>query len=446
VSDWHDDYAEQVRTIDDVAAMVSDGDHVVLSVREPFGLSLALAARKDELRGVHVYTLAPSYDFGWYDEGWQENFAITIGYPTAIAREALDAGRLDVYPGAVVPSLAPLPYVTGEQPADFYFVEVSPPDEHGFCSFGVALWDKRRVATHARVVAGEVNENIVRTYGENYIHVSEIDFLVDHIPTGRTPGQVGTLAGRGVREPPAYLVDIAAHVGGYIEDGATLQIGVGRTTEDLVSHGLLDGKRALGFHSEVTVPGIISAVRDGTITGERKRTYPGKAVATSLGGGSLEEIKWASENPLFELLEAQRLMDLRVIAEEDNFVAINNVLSVDLTGQVAAESVGRQLVGQAGGQLVFVIASWHSINGHSLQVLPSTAQDGVVSRIVAEHPPGTVITTPRNIVDKIVTEYGVAELKGRTLRQRAEALIAIAHPDYRDALSESAGRLQTLTS
>jgi 4-hydroxybutyrate CoA-transferase len=362
-----------------------------------------------------------------------------IGYPTAIAREALDAGRLDVYPGAVVPSLAPLPYTTGETPADWYFVEVSPPDERGFCSFGVALWDKRRMARHSKVVVAEVNENLIRTYGENYIHESEIDYFVDHVPTGRTPGQVGTLAGRPVREPPVYLKDIVGHVADHIVDGATLQIGVGRTTEKLVQLGLLEGKKDIGFHSEVTVPGIITAVREGTVNGARKQLYPGKVVATSVGGGSLEEIKWAHENPLFELLEAQRLMDIRTIAAEDDFVAINNVLSVDLTGQVAAESIGPQLVGQAGGQLVFVVASWHSRGGRSLQVLPSTAADGTVSRIVPRFEAGTVVTTPRNVVDKIVTEYGVAELKGRSLRQRAKALIEIAHPDHRNELRRAAG-------
>lgn len=438
MADWRERVKDRHREIDDVVEMVESGNHVVLSVREPFGLSLALAARQDELRDVHVYTLAPSYDFGWYDDGWQESFDVTIGYPTAIAREALDAGRLDVYPGAVVPSLAPLPYVVGERPADFYFVEVSPPDDRGFCSFGVALWDKRRMTRQSRLVVAEVNERLIRTYGENYIHESEIDFFVDHVPTGRTPGQVGTLAGRPVKEPPAYLADIAGYVSKYIEDGATLQIGVGRTTERLVGLGLLDGKRELGFHSEVTVPGVISAVRDGTITGSRKVNYPGKLVATSVGGGSLEEIQWVHENPLFELLEAHRLMDIRAIATEPRFVAINNVLSVDLTGQVAAESLGPRLVGQAGGQLVFVIASWHSPGGHSLQVMPSTARGGAISRIVPTHPEGTVITTPRNIVDKVVTEYGVAELKGRSLRERAKALIAIAHPDHRDALRRAA--------
>ncbi|HWK29572.1 MAG TPA: acetyl-CoA hydrolase/transferase C-terminal domain-containing protein [Solirubrobacter sp.] len=438
MGDWRDHYAERHRETDEVADMVSDGDHVILSVREPFGLCLALAARADELRDVHLFTLAPSYDFGWYEEGFQDNFDITIGYPTAIAAEAIAADRLDIYPGALSPSLAPLGYVTGEIPTDFYFVEVSPPDEHGYCSFGVALWDKRQMAKVAKTVVAEVTENLIRTHGENYIHVSEIDYFVDHVPTGRTPGQSGTLAGRPVKAPEPYLADIAEHVGRYVEDGATLQIGVGRTTEALVKLGMLDDRRDLGFHSELTVPGIISLVRRGVINGSRKRTYPGKVVATSVGGGSLEEIQWADGNPLFELLEAPKIMDVRVIAQEERFVAINNVLSVDLTGQVAAESLGSRLVGQAGGQLIFVVASWHVPRGHSIQVLPSTAVGGTQSRIVPRHPEGTVVTTPRNIVDKIVTEYGVAELKGRTLRQRAEALIAIAHPDHRDALRASA--------
>jgi acyl-CoA hydrolase len=185
-------------------------------------------------------------------------------------------------------------------------------------------------------------------------------------------------------------------------------------------------------------------VREGIITGSRKRNWTGKLVATSIGGGSLEETTWAADNPLFEVIEAHRLMDLRVIAEEDNFIAINNILSIDLTGQVAAESIGRTLVGQAGGQLVFVMASWHSRGGQSFQVMPSTANEGTTSRIVLEHEPGTVITTPRNVVDKVVTEHGVAHLKGRSLRQRARALIEIAHPDHREDLERQAHSLRLL--
>ena len=435
---WQAALGDRLREIDDVVGKVQDGDTVIMSVREPFGLALGLAARKDELRGVKIYTLAPSYDFGWYDEGWRDSFEIMIGYPTAIAREGIDSGTIDVYPGAAFPSLAPYPYVTGEESADFYFVEVSPPDEHGFCSFGVALWDKRRVAASSKIVIAEVNETLVRTYGENYIHESEIDFFVEHLPPGRVHGKGGSLAGHALGEPEPYLDDIVANVSQFIEDGSTLQIGVGRTTEALVRAGLLEGKKDLGFHSEVTVPGILSAARDGIVNGSRKVTYPGKLVATSIGGGSLEEIKWAQNNPRVELLEASRLMDIRLIAMEKRFVAINNILSVDLTGQVAAESIGRKLVGQAGGQLLFVMGSWHSEHGHSIQVTPSATSDGATSRIVVNHPEGAVITSPRNVVDKIVTEYGVADLKGKSLRQRARALINIAHPDHREDLERSA--------
>jgi 4-hydroxybutyrate CoA-transferase len=435
---WQDICGARLREIDDVVARVRDGDTVILSVREPFGLALGLAARKEELKRVKIYTLAPSYDFGWYDEGWRDSFELTIGYPTAIARAGLDGGWIDVYPGAAFPSLAPYPYVTGEQSADFYFVEVSPPDGHGFCSFGVALWDKRRVAKTSKVVVAEVNETLISTYGENYIHESEIDFFVEHVPTGRVHGQSGSLAGHAAAGPAPYLDDIVANIAQFIEDGATLQIGVGRTTESLVRAGLLSGARELGFHSEVTVPGILTAAREGIVTGSRKRSYPGKLVATSIGGGSLDEIKWAQDNPRVELLEASRLMDIRLIAAEERFVAINNILSVDLTGQVAAESIGRTLVGQAGGQLLFIMGSWHSERGHSIQVTPSTASDGQVSRIVPSHPEGTVITTPRNVVDKIVTEYGVADLKGKSLRQRARALIDVAHPEHREALERAA--------
>lgn len=422
-------------------ALIEDDARVVLSVREPFGLGLALAARKEDLRGVDLYTLAPSFDFGWYDEGWSENFNVTIGYPTGIGREATDAGRLDIYPGSMFPSLAPLPYVTGEIQADYYLVEVSPPDENGFCSFGVALWDKRQLVQNSRTVIAEVSENLIRTFGDNYVHVSEIDYFVPHVSTGREPGKVGTLAGREVKPPEPYLKNIADYVAEMISDGDTIQIGVGRTTEALVRMGLLDDKRDLGFHSELTVPGIIPLIQRGVINGSRKPINTRKVVTTSVGGGSIAETNWVHLNPLFDLVESHKLLDVRVVAAHDHFVAVNNILMVDITGQVAAESVGHRLLGQAGGQMVFVVGAWHAANGRSIQVMPSTAQNGSVSRVVPVLPEGTVVTTPRNIVDKVVTEYGVADLKGKSLRHRAEALIAIAHPDFRDELRRHAKRI-----
>jgi len=218
---------------------------------------------------------------------------------------------------------------------------------------------------------------------------------------------------------------------------------VGRTTEPLVRLGLLDGKQDIGYHSEATPPGVITLVREGVINGRRKTLHPGKVVVTSLGGGSREEMEWANENPLFWLVDSEYLEDIRVIAANDNMVAINNALAIDLTGQVAAEGLGERTISAAGGQIPFVFGALLSKGGRAIHVLPSTARtpDGqVVSRIVPALPPGTPVTIQRNCVQYVVTEYGVANLWGKSLRQRAEELIAIAHPDFRAELRREARR------
>jgi len=286
----------------------------------------------------------------------------------------------------------------------------------------------------------EVNRNLIRTYGDNFIHISEIDYFVEHASSGGDMGS-GTLAGRALKKTEPHLQPIANFVSDLIKDGDTIQIGVGRTTEPLIKLGLLKGKRDIGYHSETTPGGIISLVRDGVINGERKTLNPGKVVVTSIGGGTKDEMEWINNNPLFWLVDVGYLEDVRVIAGHDNMVCINNALAIDLTGQIAAESLGTRQLSLAGGQIPFVIGAWLSKGGRSVTVLPSTAQGGTVSRIMPLLPTGTAITIQRNLADHVVTEYGVARLKGKSIRQRAEALISIAHPDFREQLWSEAKKL-----
>ena len=237
------------------------------------------------------------------------------------------------------------------------------------------------------------------------------------------------------------MKDIAHNVSKLIKDGDTLQIGVGRTTEPLIELGLLDSKHDLGWHSEATPPGVISLVREGIINGEFKTINTGKVTVTSLGGASKEDMDWVNNNPLFWLYSANYIWDVRVISAHNNMVAINNALCVDLTGQITAESIGNQLLSSAGGQVSFVVGSLYSKGGRSITVLPSTAKRGTISRIVPMFEPGTTVTVPRTCADHIVTEYGIAYLRGKSLRHRAEELINIAHPDFRAELRKEARRL-----
>jgi 4-hydroxybutyrate CoA-transferase len=436
---WQEEYQRKLTSAEEAAGLVKSGDLVAFTAgREAHAVGLAIAARLGDLTGVKVLAPSPGYDFGWYDPGWDTAFQITISWPTATSQDMLDERRCDINLPLIIP------FGADNVPPNVLLTEVSMPDERGFCSFGASLWTKRQeieaVRQRGGTVIAEVNDRLIRTYGDNYVHVSEIDYFVEHLSRKGQPG-TGSLGGRVVKEPEPYLKDIVTNVASLIKDGDCLQIGVGRTTEPLVRMGLLDGKQDIGFHSEATPPGVISLVREGVINGMRKTLLPERVVVTSIGGGSREEMQWINNNPLFYLVDLLWLEDIRVISQNDNMVAINNALAIDLTGQITAESLGPRLISVAGGQIPFAFGSLLSKGGRSITVLPSTAREGTVSRIMPHLPEGTAITLQRNIADLVVTEYGVAKLRNKTIRQRCEELISIAHPDFRAELKKEARKL-----
>jgi 4-hydroxybutyrate CoA-transferase len=319
-------------------------------------------------------------------------------------------------------------------------LQLSPPDANGFCSFGNSLWNKKTAVESARIVLAELNKHFIRTYGDNFIHVSEIDYFVEHKTSGKSPGSSDML-GRETTGPGEVEKDMAENVASLIEDGDTLELGAGGVAEWIPILGVLDDKNDLGWHSENTPRGIANLVKEGVINGKRKNLHPGKAISTAVGGGTAEEMDYINMNPLFELYESKYVLDPRIIAANNNMVAINSALSVDLTGQIAAESFGPVMVGGTGGQLAFAIGSSLSRGGRSIISLRSTARGKTVSRIVPAFQQGTIVTTPRVLADYIVTEYGIAHLKGKTQRQRAFELIDIAHPDFRSELERQAKSL-----
>ena len=429
--DWQKHYKDRLISAEQAAAMVKSHNTIVFTMgREAFAVGLAVAARKEELKDVTVIALTPTYDFGWYDEGWQDSFKIKIGMPTATCQDAVDNRRCDIIPFPIASALIKDP--------DVVLTEISTPDDKGFCSFGQSLWNKKAQIREGKVVIAEVNHNLIRTYGENFIHVSEIDYFVEHISSGIGIA-TGSLAGRTKKEPEPHLKSIVENVSKLINDGDTIQIGVGRTTESLVSLGMLDGKKNIGMHSEATPPGVITLVKQGVINGSCKTINSGKVTVTSLGGGSVEEMTWASNNPLFELVDVDYLEDLRIIAAHDSMVAINNALTVQLDGQIGAQTIGRRIISAAGGQTAFVVGALASKGGKSITVLPSTWSSA--SRIVGTFQPGTIVTIPQNLADYVVTEYGIASLRGKSLRERAQELITIAHPDCRSDLQKEAALL-----
>lgn len=436
---WQKEYRKKLLSAETAAGLIKSGDRVAFTLgRESLAVGLALAARKDELKDVRIFAPFPGYDFGWYDAGWEDSFEVTIWMPTALSQQMTDERRCQLE----IPDMLGHSCFTGDygDKLDVVITEVSSPDDKGFCSFGAALWNKRRHIKQAKLVIAEVNANLIRTYGDNYVHVSEIDYFVEHVSSGGTPG-LGSLAGRALKEPEPYLKDICGYVSEIIKDGDTVQIGVGRTTEPLVRLGLLQGKHDLGWHSEATPPGVITLVWEGVINGSRKTLHPGKVIVTSIGGSTREEMDWVNGNPLFWLVDVEYLY--RTVSLNDHMVAINNALMIDLSGQISAESIGTRIIGGAGGQPAFVYGALSSRGGRAITVIPSAARGGnqLVSRIVPVLEPGTSVTIPRWGADIVVTEYGVARLRGKSLRSRAEELTAIAHPDFRGELKKAAQKL-----
>lgn len=431
IEDWQETYQKKFITAEEAAKFVKSDDLIAFTIgREAFAVGLAIAARKNELKNVRIVLPTPGYDFGWYDEGWQDSFRILIGVPTATCQAALDARRIEIIPQPIASGLVPQP--------DIVITEISPPDEKGFCSFGQSLWNKKKQLKEGKLVIAEVNKRLIRTYGDNYVHVSEIDYFVEHVSSGAFIA-MGSLGGRAKREPAPFLKDIAGYVSELIHDGDTIQIGVGRTSEMLVGVGMLDGKHDLGMHSEATPPGIITLVKKGVINGSRKTINTGKVTVTTMGGGSKEEMAWAANNPLFELVDVDYLEQISVISAHENMIAVNNALVVQLDGQISAESIGRRLLASPGGQPAFVVGALMAKGGRAVTVLPSSSKG--FSRIVSTFETGTVVTIPRNMADYVVTEYGIASLRNKTLKERAQELISIAHPDFRAQLKKEAAAI-----
>ncbi|MBI2305602.1 MAG: acetyl-CoA hydrolase/transferase family protein [Chloroflexi bacterium] len=432
--DWREDYQKKLVTAEEAVKIVRSRDRVVIPIGgEPTLLPHALAQRAGELEDVELLLCLPMNDFGFWREEVHDSFKVALEtFVGDLGRYALDEKRADYYPNLF--SLNFKVYDEGRplvRDIDAVMTVVSPPDDHGFCSFGLRVWNKRAYALRAKKVLVEVDANQVRTYGTNFIHVSRVDYFVEN-----------TVPPRPRRE---YPIDhrtraIAGYVSSLIQDGDTIQVGHGSFTRPLSLLGVFNDKNDLGWHSEVTPYGIVKLVRRGVINGSRKTLHQEKVVATQLEGDD-EDVAFMAHNPMFEVHDVNYVNDIRTIMAHDNMVAINQAMAIDLTGQIGAESVGPRTWNGSGGQPEFAIGAVMSKGGRSITVLPSTALGGYVSRIVAKLEPGTVITIPRSYADMVVTEHGIARLMGKSQRQRAEALIAIAHPDFRVQLGEEAQKL-----
>lgn len=430
--DWKEEYKRKLVSAQDAVEHIKSGYRVVLgSLPEPTALFYALAARKEELENVELNIWATYTDCGWYDPEWEKNFHFKVRYASNLTRPLLDNRVADFLPtGMALEYKAQADERIDRKKFNVMLTSVSPPDRHGFCSWGSGIWNKKTISRCVDMIIAEVDERLIRTYGDNLIHMSEIDYFVEYTPD----------------EPlaPFYAIEIeegfkevAQHVSTLIRDGDCIQIGSGALVCSLGKLGALDAKQDLGIHTEQTFPGVADLIKKGIITCKRKNLHPGKVVTTQIWPEQ-SELEYARENPMFELYEVSYVNHIGVIAANDNQVAMNEAIALDLTGQINSCSIGPRMYSAAGGQLEHQLGALFSKGGRAITVLPSTARRGTVSRIVPVFEEGTTITIPNMYADYVVTEYGIARLTEKSHRERAEELINIAHPKFRDELKRYA--------
>lgn len=438
--DWRTRYADKLTTPAEAVRLVKSHDHVYAGMFNSTAPSLcaALMARKDELRDVTVFHyIAP---FSWATPEAAEAFRLVTVFASAADRYQLREGRGDYLPVANFRQSWVKEAMGG---IDVMLVKTSPPDENGFMSFGHHVWLSRTVAELSKHIICEIDESLIRTYGENFLHVSRADYLCERKPADDAAAAV-SIPPRGSEGIAAAEVICTLIATELVRDGDTVQMGLGDVTTAMALY--LGDKHDLGIQTELIPGGVIDLVEQGVVTGRYKEVAPGKVVGSAFAALPQEELARAHMNPLFELWDFCHTDDLPSLVRETNFVAINNALQIDLTGQVTSETLNGEIYSGPGGQTTFAVAASVCEGGRSIIAVPSSSLvgDERCSRIVATLPPGSVVTTPRTFVDYVVTEYGIATLRGKTIRQRAEELIAVAHPDMRAGLRQEAARLHHL--
>jgi acyl-CoA hydrolase len=427
-----DEYRRKVTTAERAVEAVRSGDRVWVheGCATPELLVEALLKRVRELRNVEINHMLT---FGGADytrpeyEGHFRHNGLFLG---ANVRQAVAEGRADYTP-IFLSEIEDL-FISGALPLDVAFIQVSPPDEHGYVSLGVGIDCTLTAARCARYVIAEVNQQMPRTLGDTFLHISKISAIVE------TSHPLYEL-----KCPPFSPLQrrIAENVASLVPNGATLQIGIGGIPDAVLA--CLRDRKDLGIHSEMCSDGVIPLIESGVITGDRKTLHRGKIVAGFVLGTD-KLFRFIHENPIFEFHPTSYTNDPFVISQNERMVAINSAIQVDLTGQVCADSIGTKPYSGFGGQVDFVRGAARSKGGKPIIALPSTCKGGRISRIVPVLDPGAGVVTSRADVHYVVTEHGVAYLHGKTLRQRSEALMAVADPKFRGGLYEFAARARYL--
>jgi len=416
----------------DAVSVIQSGQRVYIhpGCAVPQVLVDAMVDRAGDLRDVEVCHLLGVGEAEYVRPEMAGHFRHNAFFIGKNVRQAVWDGRADFTPIFLsdIPSL----FYQRLYPIDVALIQVSPPDEHGYCSFGVGVECTKAAAEVAKVVIAQINPNQPRTLGDSFIHMGKIDFCVEVDEPLR---ELPQLEGDETPEELDVYHKIGENVAGLVEDGSTLQLGIGRIPDSVVK--FLADRKDLGIHSEMVSDGIIGLVESGVITNQKKTLLPGKIV-TSFVLGSHALFDFVDNNPLLEFRPTQFTNDPFTIARNNKMVALNAALEIDLTGQVCADSMGYNFYSGFGGQVDFIRGAAKSEGGKPIIALPATAKRGTISRITPHVREGAGVTTSRGDVHYVVTEFGVVNLHGRTVRQRTELLISIAHPQFQAALEESA--------
>ena len=423
---WVSQYKQKLSTPEAAVSHIKSEDRIFISgnAATPFILIEALAARKDELSHVEVNHVLLIGDDPLSKPGMEEHFRHNSLFVGPADRKAINEGRSDYVPIFLfeIPSL----FTNKLIPLNAAIIQVSPPDEHGFMSYGVECLAAKAAAESAKFVIAQVNERMPRTLGDSFIHVSRIHRIVEH------QSELPELS----KDPPSDIeYKIGQYIAALVEDNSTLQLGIGGIPDAVLQS--LNDKRDLGIHTEMVSDGIIKLIDSGIITNAKKTLHPGKIIATFILG-SRNLYSYVDNNPYFEIHPADYTNDPFIVSRNDKMVAINSAIEVDITGQVCSDSIGTKIYSGFGGQLDFIRGAAHSKGGKPIIALPAATKNNTISRIVPVLKTGAGVVTSRADVHYVVTEYGVAYLHGKNLGQRAKALIDIAHPAFREGLERFA--------
>ncbi|MBN1265872.1 MAG: acetyl-CoA hydrolase/transferase family protein [Anaerolineales bacterium] len=432
---WLSAYQSRFTTAEKAVQVIQSGHRVFLTgnCSVPQQLIAALVEHSRSLQDVEVVQVLTIGPAPHADPSLVGHLRINNLFIGGNVRQAVHEGRADFTPCFL--SEVPLLFRNHHLPLDAALIHVSPPDEHGFCSLGVEAGLSKTPAEMAKIVIAEVNQQMPRTLGDSFIHISKIDYAV---PVDYPLQELQ------MSEPSELSRKIGRHVASLIEDGSTLQMGIGAIPDGVLYY--LEDKKDLGVHTELFSNGVMKLVQKGIITNEKRTLHPGKITAGFIIG-TRELYEFVDDNPIIDLHPTEYVNDPFIIARNDRMVSINSAIEVDLTGQVCADSIGPRLYSGVGGQLDFIYGASRSKGGKPIITLPSTvttSKNQTISRITAQLQPGAGVVTTRNHVHYVVTEYGIAELYARSVRERAFALIQIAAPEFREDLERQAGELRYL--